>query len=411
MIEGANARLIGSPGFDRDALARLQRARVAIIGLGVLGGQVSYHLGLLGVGQLLIDCGRVDPENLGNQGFPVGALGEPKCVARARQIRALNPDCAVETRACRVEDLGLAALAAVDLVVTGLDSRASRARVNEMAWRWGLPWVDAAVDGTGRMLRGTVSVYDPRQTVSPCYLCPLNAADLAAIGHEGRGPGCPNPLRPDVPVTPPTLQASAFGALVAAVQALWVTRMLLGRGADLVGHQLVVEADATPRTRLLTLERNRRCLFDHQTLPPPKLAPGETVGDLLAAASADLGTVPEELLFHGRTLITGLACSTCGSTRDVVRVAGTFGDEEVRCRCRPGAEMAPAGASESLRRADAERLACATWNDLGIPCAEVVTARTKDAAAHYVVNQPGGDEAWQARHEALAGGANERPGV
>jgi molybdopterin/thiamine biosynthesis adenylyltransferase len=396
MIEGADARLIESPGLGRDELARLHRATVAVIGLGVLGGQVSHHLALLGVGQVVIDCGRVEAENLGNQGFPVAQLGAPKSAARARQIAALNPDCTVRAIGSRVEDLGLAALADVDLIVTGLDSRAARVRVNELTWRWGIPWVDAAVDGTGRWLHGTVTAFDPRLADSPCYLCRYGANDLVRISREGRGPGCPNPLHPEVPVTPPTLQASAFGGIIAGLQTLYATRLLLGTGEDLVGRQLRVDCSHIPQIRSVGAPRNPRCIFDHRPFLPLATAPGPSVGDVLAAAARDLGSEPNELALHGRTLVTGLKCPACGTTRDVVRVAGTFPAEELSCACGRSAEMDPAGLSNHLSADEAQRQAACTWQDLGVPVADVVTARAGARTMHYVVNDGVAGGTWGA---------------
>jgi molybdopterin/thiamine biosynthesis adenylyltransferase len=280
MLDGAEARLIGSPGLGRDELVALRGACVAVIGAGMLGGQLVQHLAMLGVGQVIVDCGRVDIANLGNQGFPVASLGVPKSVARARQVAALNPHCHVRALSCRIEDLGLAALAGVDLIATGLDSRAARMWVNEISWALGTRWVDAGVDGSGRWLRGTITMYDPRRDDSPCYVCRLDAAGVAAIAKEGRRHGCPSWRRAAVPVTTPTLQASAFGAIVGGFQALQVTSALLQAGCEPAGRQLVVECDGVPRVRRLELARNPRCLFDH-TPVPLRSCPGGRLADLL----------------------------------------------------------------------------------------------------------------------------------
>ncbi len=387
MLDGAAARLIGSPGLGRDELAALQGTHVAVIGAGLLGGQLVQHLAMLGVGQVIVDCGRVDIANLGNQGFPVASLGVPKSIARARQVAALNPDCHVRALSCRIEDLGLAALAGVDLIATGLDSRAARMRVNEISWALGTRWVDAAVDGSGRWLRGTITMYDPRRDDSPCYVCRLDAAGVAAIAKEGRPHACPSWRRAAAPVTAPTLQASAFGAIVGGLQALQVTSALLQPGCEPAGRQLVVECDGVPRVRRLELARNPRCLSGHHGPVPLRSCPGVRLADLLGAATVDLGAPPEEICCHGRAFVTGLVCARCGATRDLVRVTEACTDEDIRCGCGPAAEMAPVATSERLSGAEAARQAQRSWRDLGIPAGEVVSAKVASQRRHYIVNQ------------------------
>jgi len=390
MNEGAEARLIASPGLGRERLARLQRGTVAVIGAGVLGGQVSYHLGLLGVGQVLVDHGRVEPHNFSNQGFALADLGEWKTVARARRIAALNPDAAVQLLTSRVEDLGLAALAGVDLLVTGVDGRAARVRASTIAWRLQIPWVDAAVDGSGRMLRGTVTLYDPCDHRSPCYMCRLDANALHAISREGRGPGCPNPLRPDVVATPPTLQASAFASVIAGYQTLWATRALLGEHHPLVARQLVVSSDGLPETRLLTMTRAAHCRFDHRPFGRLHRLQGDRLADLLAAANAAFDAPADEFVLHDRAFVAGLRCLACGAVRDAVRIVGAYSEDDIRCSCRTHAEMTAIAIRESLPAAEAPRLVSRTWSQLGMPVGEVITARRGTDEIHFVVNPASG---------------------
>lgn len=401
MRERDQQRLIASPGLGVDELRRLQSSFVAIVGMGVLGGQLAFHLALLGVGLILVDSGRVEAVNLGNQGFRIEALGEMKAVARARDLIQLNPDCFLRTLNARIEDVGAGALAAVDLIACGLDTRTSRVRVSALASMLRRPWVNAAVDGSGRWLRGTVALYDPRRSDAPCYLCPYNQSDLEEIWRENRGAGCPSWRDPQVPQSPPTLQASAFGSIVAGYQSQWVVRSLLGRQDDLVGQQLVVECDGVPRARLVRQTRNDHCVSGHPESPPLRNAGGTTVGELIEQGRSDLGCDPDEFSFDSSTLVKGLICASCQTTCDLIRVATTCSDDDVRCGCR--AEMAPREMSRTLTLAEAVRLANRTWADLGVPAGEVVAASTGQRAMHYVVNLQPGFSHWQPRtHEEIA---------
>ena len=382
MIDGTQARLVASVG--RSELERLQASTVAVVGAGLLGGTVIHHLALLGVGMVVVDCGYVEPENLGNQGFGVDLLGEWKSQARARQVAALNPECALRAWNGPVEALGLAALAGVDLLIAGLDGRAARVRVNEISQRLGIPFVDAAVDGSGERLLGTVTVYDPRSPEAACYLCRYRAEDLAAIAREGRGPGCPSWRREGLPQTPPTLVASPFGGVVGGLQALWATRVLLGRPGELANTRLLVDCDEVPRVRAVALTRRRDCLVGHGRLDPLRRASKGTVGELLERAAADLGSPSEALILHDRPLVVGGECLHCGRATDLVRFAEVHDDEELQCGC--GAP-APLVLTDRLSCERAERIASQRWADLGLPAADVVTAVAAGRQAHYVVGE------------------------
>jgi len=382
-----DARLAASPGLGWEALALLRGATVAIIGLGALGGPLGMHLACLGIALVLIDSDVIAAANLGNQLWDAKAVGEEKSGARARQLAAFNPECSIVPITARIEDLGLAALAGVDLLVTGLDGRAARLRVAELSLRLGIPWVDGGVDGSGSMLRGTVTVFDPRMPDAPCYGCRLDGADLQAIAKEGRGPGCPSWRTERRSLTPPTLQASAFAGVIAGYQAIVASRVLLGCPGDLAGKQLVVACDGTPQVRALGLTPNPRCLVGHYRFEPLRAVAGEQVGDLLAAGARELGAPVERLGLHGRLLALGLGCPRCGAVRDLVRVAEMVSDAEATCAC--GAEMVPEELAGEVSAGRAASWAARTWADLGVPAADVVTVWAGGSEAHYMVNVPG----------------------
>lgn len=386
MIAGTDLRLLENPGLGREGLERVRQGAVAVIGLGVLGGQVSLHLALLGIPQVLIDCDVVEAHNLANQMFPAASVGQPKAAARARQIEALNPDAPVFPITARVEDVGLGIFAGMALLVTGLDGRAARLRVTEVALRHGLMWVDAAVDGTGRSLRGTVTVFDGRREESACYGCRLAPSDLKAISKEGRGPGCPNWWGLAQPVLPPTLQASAFGGVIGGLEATTAVRVLLGQADDLVGRQTVVEFGTVPRVRVLELVSNPRCLIGHRRLTPLRVVPGVHVADLLQMAERDLGSV-HSLQLHGRPVVQGLTCKRCRTENHLTRVARAFSERDVWCSC--GGELLPGVLTETLSASDARRIGARTWDELGVPVSDVVTAVGEGGRGmHYVVNTP-----------------------
>ena len=84
--------LIGSDGLDR-----LRAARVAVFGIGGVGGYAVEALVRSGVGALdLIDNDRFSLTNLNRQILATrSTIGEYKVDAAEKRIREINPDCAV----------------------------------------------------------------------------------------------------------------------------------------------------------------------------------------------------------------------------------------------------------------------------------------------------------------------------
>lgn len=82
-----------------DALQRLQHAKVAIFGVGGVGGYVAEALARCGVGELaLIDADKVDITNLNRQIIALhSTVGKLKVEVAAARIQDINPNCRVTT--------------------------------------------------------------------------------------------------------------------------------------------------------------------------------------------------------------------------------------------------------------------------------------------------------------------------
>ena len=73
--------------------AVLEQSSAAVIGTGAIGRQVAIQLSAMGVGELfLIDHDRVNEDNLGTQGWLTHEIGDPKVVALANYLKAVNPE-------------------------------------------------------------------------------------------------------------------------------------------------------------------------------------------------------------------------------------------------------------------------------------------------------------------------------
>lgn len=85
--------------YGTDALARLQAAHVAVVGVGGVGSWTAEGLARSGIGALtLIDLDDVCVTNINRQ-LPAldGNVGRPKVTAIAERVRLINPACVVTT--------------------------------------------------------------------------------------------------------------------------------------------------------------------------------------------------------------------------------------------------------------------------------------------------------------------------
>src|SRR5262249_37884547 len=268
-----------------------------------------------------------------------------------------------------------------------LDTAAIRILVNEIAVRSGVPWIDAAIDGSGNSFFGRVAAYDPRDEQCGCYLCPHTSATVAQPLRDGAGRGCATLLASAATdVSAPTLAVSALGAAAAAIQAAWALSILLHRDARLAGRETYFDLDAGQMTTH-RLRRNRRCVFDHARyeLDALEVLPAEaTIGETFDLAERRLGE-PVTLELQHRAMAAALQCSVCGARRHAWRIARTLRDSDCRCDCGglmhgPSHELV-----DRFRREDAAAFLHRTWREIGLPRADVVVASTFARQVHLLV--------------------------
>ena len=89
-----------------DALERLSRARVAVFGIGGVGGHAAEALVRGGVGRLdLIDNDTVAVSNLNRQLFALrSTVGMPKVEAARQRLLDINPDLELRTEMMTVKN-------------------------------------------------------------------------------------------------------------------------------------------------------------------------------------------------------------------------------------------------------------------------------------------------------------------
>ena len=97
---------------------KLERARVAVAGLGGLGSNVAFALARIGVGHLhLVDFDRVDLTNLNRQQYFIGHLGMYKTDALRGELLQINPYLDVRTDCVKVTAENLRELFTEDEII------------------------------------------------------------------------------------------------------------------------------------------------------------------------------------------------------------------------------------------------------------------------------------------------------
>lgn len=219
---------------------RILDGHVLMVGAGGLGSPVGLYLGTAGVGQItIVDHDEVDLTNLQRQIIhDMSRIGQPKALSAAASIAAINPGVRVHARVERADDAALAALVAqADVVVDCTDNFTTRHAINRACVAHRKP----LVSGAAIRFDGQVSVYDPRDPVSPCYAClfpPDQQFDEVRCATMG-------------------VFAPLVG-IIGAVQAAEVLKLLGGAGRSLAGRLQMLDARSMEWTEI-RLARHPAC--------------------------------------------------------------------------------------------------------------------------------------------------------
>jgi tRNA threonylcarbamoyladenosine dehydratase len=171
--------MIGDAG-----LARLQRSRVTLVGLGAVGSYATEALARAGVGALrLVDFDVVRPGNLNRQLFALhSTVGRPKAEVARERVLAINPACEVEALPLFAHTDTLPAILAgpPDLLIDAVDAVNPKVELLAAALTGGIP----VISSMGAALRT-----DPTQVrtgpLSGVQGCPL--ARRVRTGLRRRG--------------------------------------------------------------------------------------------------------------------------------------------------------------------------------------------------------------------------------
>lgn len=140
--------------LGEEAMIRLNRSRVAIFGIGGVGGYVAEALSRSGVGAFeLIDRDVVSESNLNRQIIATGkTIGRDKTEVMAERIHDINPDAQVTQRKCFYlpETADQFEFAQYDYVIDAVDTITAKIEIILRAQKAGIPVISSM--GAGNKL-------------------------------------------------------------------------------------------------------------------------------------------------------------------------------------------------------------------------------------------------------------------
>lgn len=170
--------------LGEDAVQKLQNARVAVFGLGGVGGYAVEALARSGIGALdLIDNDSIGLSNLNRQILATHTtLGLPKTEAAKARVLDINPHCAVTTYEVfyTPETAGQFDFTKYDYIVDAIDTVTGKLCLAERAAAANVPIISSM--GTGNKLDPSAfQVAD----ISKTSMCPLARVMRRELGRRG----------------------------------------------------------------------------------------------------------------------------------------------------------------------------------------------------------------------------------
>jgi molybdopterin-synthase adenylyltransferase len=227
--------------IGEDGQKRLLKSRVAVVGAGALGTVIANHLVRSGVGYTrIIDRDLVEVSNLQRQTLfdeEDARLNLPKAVAAQKRLNRINSEVEVDAV---IADINLEnaeeLLKDVDVIVDGTDNFMTRFLINDVAVKYGTPWVHGAAVSS----RGMFAVFKPG--ITPCYRC------LFPHVPTGAGETCDT-----VGVL------SALTDIIGSFQAVETIKLLVGTGETTPNLEQLDIWDGTSMQMDISQGRNPQC--------------------------------------------------------------------------------------------------------------------------------------------------------
>lgn len=169
-----------------DAMERLRNARVAVFGVGGVGGYVVEALARSGIGMLdLIDSDTVSESNINRQIIALGStVGQYKVDAAKARIADINPDCKITAHRMffMPETADQLDFSQYDYVVDAIDTVTGKIEIIMRAKAAGVPVISSM--GAGNKLDPTAFVVTDIYKTSVCPLARVMRREMKKRGVD-----------------------------------------------------------------------------------------------------------------------------------------------------------------------------------------------------------------------------------
>lgn len=305
--------------------AKLKNSSVLVAGAGALGNEVLKNLALVGVGKItVIDFDTVSITNLTRSVlFRESDVGLPKVeVARQRALE-INPEITVEAIHGDLEfDIGIGDVREHDIIIGCLDSVNARWAINQLAYRAGIPWINAGIG----VAEGEVSFFDPK-TDAACYECTISNQMWERRNQRYSCQG----LKRNLPeVAMPT--TATIAAIVGAMQ-VHQALLYLHDKAGLVNPGEKIFLGLNPWTAFkVQIQRKEDCLAHDLTINPSISFNYES--EMMAEEilrRVDSSGFSQPVLWLRNEVIGQIKCKNCGYEERAIAPLRKLSESKLAC--------------------------------------------------------------------------------
>lgn len=190
-----------------EAIEKLKNSRVAVFGIGGVGGYVVESLARCGVGSLLlVDCDEVSPSNVNRQIIALhSTVGLQKTEVAKSRVLDINPDANVEIKNVFFlpETSNEFDFSGLDYVVDCIDTVSGKLEITKKATEAGVPVISSM--GSGNKLDPTAFTVADIYETSVCplakamrSLCKKNGIESLKVVYSREAPKSPAiPMKKD----------------------------------------------------------------------------------------------------------------------------------------------------------------------------------------------------------------------
>jgi len=351
--------------FRGDTLPLWLRARIGVIGAGVIGGRLACEIVRSGASVEIFDHGIAKTENLGTQLVTVTEVGVPKVEPIVRQCDTIATGRATGFF-LDVRHVGIGTLRNLSVLIDCTDDPGLLLPLTRISNGLGVPLLRCAVDGTGQSESGRV-MCSAGSEGRACQVCCYSSEQLLARLPRTPCPGAPQPDRP------PTFAGITIAMMIAGLGLLQAQRLVTGDLENVVDREILLDVN---HFQLLPnrLHRSAGCLSGHirWNLEETGLSTAEaTLEDLFDFAESrftgmggDKAEVSLEPYAHPLNTEAGCVCGR------VMQAVGSRWSPAPDCPdCGQPMQWRPARQLPRLRRSSARQLGIGSvsLDRLGLP--------------------------------------------